>query len=198
MRRRLPLIAMAIVALLLFSGCFNLRAFRWTKTKINAGGRKVVAVLGLYPDGDSPESRHKDRPFVIIIFPDDPNEGGTQTNWRAVRPKRFDAKGAFGNPRNLVRDDDLEQFIHDEALCSDVPNEPERMLLLRTALQVQSNDNFRKQAVTKIGVKAGSSAGSTEDRVSFVSGGWDDDGDGIPEDAEVYCTGVMGTTLPVR
>jgi hypothetical protein len=190
---------MAIVAILLFSGCFNLRAFKWSARKIDAGGRKVVAVLGLYPDGDSGEARETDNPFVIVIFPDDPNEDGGQINWSVVTPRSFDVKGNFGGPRTLYPNSAVEHAIHLYDVCPDVPVAPYRvMLLLVEGTPVESNDNFRKQALTKIGVKAGSSAGSTEDRVSFVSGGWDDDGDDVAEEEELYCTGAIATTLPVR
>jgi hypothetical protein len=203
LRRRLPVLALGLVAVMLFSGCFVLRGFRFTKAKIFAGGNKVVAVLSLYPHGHSNEGDEISRPFIVVQFPDDTREGGIQTHWRAVNPKVFDVDARFGNnPRELVQDNTLETAVLADSGCSEIPtDEGALVVVLRTNNNVNADDKVSREALTRIGLKATADADTTgaagEDNIAFHVGLWDDDGDLNPESAEIDCTSHLGTSLPI-
>jgi hypothetical protein len=201
MQRRFKLMVLGAVVILLFSSCFALRGFRWSAHKIVRGGGKVVALLSLYPHGNPTfNTSRTDRVFILVVFPDDTDTGEADTDWRVVNPKVFDFNRNFGPRRTLVRDDDLENMILTQ-YCTEITADPATVVVFRTQGIVDDRGRIGKEALTKLGVKANATTNinSVENRIQFWSGGWDDDGDGVPESSDnADCTGVMGTTLPVR
>jgi hypothetical protein len=201
LRKRLPVMAIGVVAVILFSGCFVLRGFRFSAHKIVKDGKKVVALLSLYPHGRASELQETDRVFIIVEFPNDPATGPEDTNWRVVDPKIFDVHENFGNnPRTLTRDNELRDFILTNDVCSEIQGGAGRVVLFRTQGNVEDNGRIATEALTKLGLKVDSDANADfEERLHFLSGRWDDDGDGIPNGSDgMECTGAVATTLPVK
>jgi hypothetical protein len=207
-RSRLTVIALALAGILLMSGCFELRAFRWSAFKAVRGGKRVVALMGLNPyGGQAPigPNHEKDRPFVLILLSDNASD---PSHWRVVAPKVFDYKKKFGPRRKLVRDNDLRDFIFDQDACAgETFGDATDAVLLRTETEVNgADDRVARQALTKVGIKATQGVeGSTDWAFRFIVGGWDDvNGNSLPDPeseedgSEVYCAGFMDTSLPAR
>jgi hypothetical protein len=211
MKSRLPVLALGLVAVLLFSGCFVLRGFRFKSSsgtpayKITRGGSPVTAVLDLYPHGNAREDDESGYPFVVLDFADAPQDGA-QTNWRVVGPARaglyFDVTQNFGNRRVMTgpRGNTMEVAVLSDPECSEIEGSQQLVEVYMTLDVVNDEDRFRKVARTTIELKAQADASTAgiEDPIAIHVGAWNDDGDGIPEDAEISCTSHLGMTLPIR
>lgn len=182
---------------LVMSSCFSLRAIKFSKTSVFQG-EKVTAILSLYPHSTTGSP---DVPFVLIGHQWDANE---ESDFTVTNPLQFDTKGNFpAGPRELSSDNALRTAALTSGGC-DIegfdPGEATGFIwtAVRTGSQVNDGGKINKVALTKIGIKAHIDASTGSRRLIFISGRWNDDDDGIPEGAELSCTGVFVSSIPVK
>ena len=195
MKGKRRLIAVVCVLGLLSTGCFTLRGFVWTKGKVGVG-KRVALLLHLRPTDTTPS---RDHPFVLVGLNGDTKK--TDPLLKLAGPRKFDIKGAFGAPRDLIKDNVLRDFVLNEAFaCNNVAeseDETVRWFLYRTAEPVRDKGEVGKTALTKLTFE-GVTGGEIQTVVVYT-GGWDDlDGNDDPNgEEEVGCFGSANTSLQV-
>jgi hypothetical protein len=190
MKSKVRLIAAITVLGLLSTGCFVLRGFVWKGGRVKVGKQIVLSLL-LRPS-DNISSR--DYPFVLIGLPGDTKKRDPAL--KVAGPRKFDLKGKFGGPKDLVRDDDLRDWIVDYGLCGETDSPDTRWVLFRTANPVTDRGAVGKTAVSKITFEGVSKDMQT---VLIGVGGWDDANDSGTVDgkAEAACNSTAHTTMLV-
>lgn len=191
MKSKLRLIAAITVLGLLSTGCFTLRGFVWKGGKVKVGN-KIALLLFLRPN-DNLSSR--DYPFVLIGLPGDTKDADPAL--KVAGPRKFDLKGKFGGPNDLVRDDDLRDWVLDGNLCEWSDQTEVRWVLFRTANPVRDRGETGLTAVTKITFE-----GVEKDNVQTVlvgAGGWEDKNDSgtVDEKLEAACNSSAETSMLV-
>lgn len=200
MRRTLPRLVAILAVGALLTGCFALRGFDWSVPSI-APGETTVAELTLRPGAANSTT---DIPFVLIGLPPDAGDGATSFR---LSPGVFDRHGAFNGPTRMISDDVLLEFVISPGNCTtsgevlqvDAALLTEVVWRLRRVPEALADEGrVNDAALTKIAVVSSEDTPAGTPEFAFFSGRWaDTDEDGVPEDNEVSCTGLMYTSLPV-
>jgi hypothetical protein len=187
----LGIVLVALGSAQLLSGCYMVRGLDWSKDKVDSG-EKTKATLelgGLRADFISPN-----RFFVVLPEP-------TEMRFKGGR---FDTSKVFGQPQKLRRDDDLALVVATRSDCSAGLGPfvrqgppPEPYAVYRTN-KIQPETTKLLEATLTYKATGNNQAGGIFG--TFVTGGWVDDGDGVPEDPEggedqVECIGGTSTTV---
>ncbi|HYN35914.1 MAG TPA: hypothetical protein VEV82_02965 [Actinomycetota bacterium] len=186
------MIAAVAVLGLLATGCFTLRGFYWKIARIKVGDRGAL-FLQLRPLGNENNS---DRVFVLVGL----LKAGAPASLKVVG-RKFDIKGEFGNPRKLIKDNVLRDFLLGDSFCETwaaTDSSDMKWFAYRTKNPVTDQGKPAKTALTKItfeGVSVSSETGNQF--ISIGVGGWNDDGDDIPETKEVTCNSGAHTNIRV-
>jgi hypothetical protein len=186
MNKRLLVVVGALIASTLLSGCWLMREASWTKDKVDPGEKTTLRV-GLFPANE----KENDRFFLGFAFKGENVQFG---------PAKFDATGELGKPKKMIRDAALRDVIADDDLCGDqLPGEPS--FVFRTQNNV--TDDTRKFIEATLRARTPRSADGGGAGGFLVTGGWRDDGDGIPEDPdlsddELACTGVSQSAFVIK
>ena len=202
MRRRLPFIAVLLVSALMMSGCFVIRGFFWTVTKIKRG-EKGVLVLHL-----KPAEEDKDKGYVFVLIgvtdfpPENPGDPNPPPPVRLVKPRKFDTKGKFGGPHSMIVDNFLRDEMLDSPWCSGAnSSDTVRWVLVRTSKEIGDRGAINQTALTRLTFKAHAEATGVNP-VRVFAGGWSDlDGDGTyTPDSEkkdqAGCATSISTSIP--
>ena len=187
----------AAVLALGFSGCFVWSSFKWSTTKVKPG-RSVDAIIGMIPESGDATS-DKDYPFVMVGILNTSN-----LTLAGINKRTWDVKGKFKGPRPLQTDGGLEQAILDSDNCNVNGIEINQIFdtewtALRPDVAVNDRDRAGTIAQSKIRFKADPGSSERDEEVYFFSGGWRDENpaNGIPEPAEVGCSGGTITFLSI-
>ena len=199
MRRPIIKFVTVVCAGALLSGCFALRGFEWRDGSIRPGGG-TSALLTLRPGASTSTT---DIPFVLVGLPKDQADGTTSLRLgRGV----FDLEAEFTGPRKMIADAALRDFATTPGTCTQGGDlEPADAALItnvawrlrRVPQALADGGRLNDAALTRLAVSARTDAPAGTKEIAFFSGRWADDGDGVPEDPEVSCTGLMFTSLPV-
>jgi hypothetical protein len=197
-QRTLKLLVAAGLALGLaasMSGCFLMRTLSFTKDAVQVGHRTTVVLSSAPASG-------KDTPFYL--FDTDSAAKAGQLSKGLPSPLKltggkFDTQGIFpGTPVKLTKDQDLMAVVAANSECQQdfMGGVSDQAVAFRTRHPVNA-DAKHKNVTTHLSVKALQGAHGVE---AFVlgDGTWSDDGDGIPEDSEVFCQNRMFTTVRVK
>ncbi len=185
MKGKIFAVVVALVATQLLSGCYMLRELDWSKDKVG-GGETSKARIGTI----GTNSIDSGRIFVMGVF---------QTEGFKLKGAKWDTKGALGNTKKLVRDDELLELAASNDGCFGGvafrrgPGSAAR--LYRTKGLAEESTKF-----VDASLKAKAPNGNDGDvLVGIVATGiWIDDGDKVPEDPEssddeISCSGSSTT-----
>jgi hypothetical protein len=192
MGKKVLAVVVALVAAQVLSGCYFLRELNWNKD-IVPKGEDTTATVGLQPSGE-PKS-------TSYFFMGATGKGVGFTLGRPV----FDSKDVTGQKQKLIEDNSLGDAIGGN--CDvftpvrsvrgpGVPSE-----LWRTDEEVHADTNKMVQAKLKAKRNSANEGGGFAGLI--ITGEWEDDGDGIPEDPEtsddeIMCTGESTTSFILR
>ena len=186
------------LALLVMTGCFGIRGFSWSATRLPAGG-SIVLNLTLSPQ--TKQAHALDRPWVLLGFPK--NEAVPNDSYFSVgKLRKFDTGGNFGGPKNLIKDQALATHLSQTDDCQEGGLEPKDFTpqvtwtALRTHNVVDDQGKVARVALTKIRVKAAEGVGDNVPGIVVFVGAWGDDDDGVVEDDETLCTSGVLTSIP--
>jgi hypothetical protein len=195
-RNRLLLLLLAVIVAL--PGCFIIAGFGWSRYNIPRGG-KAIANFTVRPISGEGSRGY----FFVLIHLLDENDGPREL--KVGFPRKFDTKGKFNGPLQMVRDDDLEAVARDNMVCffffgefaSDSQNK--NWFLLRTNRQVRSRGAIDKAARVKIGIEDRINDGPNVALTHFYTGFWrdTDSTDGPTEEDSTTCTSAVETTIPI-
>jgi hypothetical protein len=166
----------ALVASMVFSGCFVMRTLTYTDDKVDPG-QKTDALITL---NGQVETEGVERPFFLLL-PEGP--------LRMVKGGRFDTKGAFAGPVSLKPDADLAEVAFEECGIAVLrarqgmgPSLPQTAVRTNAPFDA---DKPRKIIKAKVPLKVGQDAeGQGGIGFGLITGSWFDDGDRVPEDPE--------------
>jgi hypothetical protein len=196
-RRGITLMAGAL-ALVVMTGCFGIRGFSWSETRLKAGG-SVVLNLTLAPQ--TRQSHADNRPWVLLGFPKNEEVPG-DTYLSVGKLRKFDTEGNFGAPKNLIKDQQLATYLSQTDDCQEGGLEPKTFtpqvtwVALRTHNNVDDQQKVARIAKTRIRVKAAEGVGENVPGVAIFVGAWGDDDDGVVEQDEILCTSGAFTSIP--
>jgi hypothetical protein len=186
------------------SGCFALRGFQWSTQSAKAGkavSANLTVAPAVLPGPPTAPDSHRDIPFTLIgLSYGDYLTLGHGSTW--------DAKGHFNGPKPLIPDQALADHIISSGEC-DITDFGQNTVPLvdlahywravRTEAPVNDHGRIAATALERIKLRVKKSAPTTIDNVLFLTGAWQDDGDGVPEDSNagdsIYCNAHLNTTV---
>ena len=195
MRKKALLGLLAIPMALLLSSCFVLQSFVILANSIAPGGKtKVVFTLHAATTTTGLPLKQ----FVVVGVPDGGDLAAKKTTWGRNGtyggPYRMPANAAL--PAALAASSDCDGNGFDFAAVTGVT-----WKAYVTPTNVNDRGKVNKDVVVQTGIRAVPGATSdTSAQILGVSGGWQDDGDGIPEpgDDAYNCGGFGMVNLHVR
>lgn len=194
-KTRFRLAALVVVAFaLVASACLQIRLIALVGDKALSPGEVATFKIDLYRQSDINDATG----YVFLLMGTQDLDFSGTTN--------FDLKANFGGPFLPVADAALEAFLLASDRCSasgvsatdvDAANFDD-WLVARTGVEIDSSiggfsQKFRQKAYFAREAGTDNDASGT---VVFFAGMWTDDGDGIAEDGEVWCTSVFMTSIP--
>ncbi len=176
MRKALFVVVGALVASMLFSGCFVMRTLVYTKDKIEPG-EKTKAKVTLNGDTTAMVARgvSTERPFFLYLVEGDLKlQGGV-----------FDKTGVFDGPVDLVKNEELvtQLEVQCEGFIAAARQGPITPLTALTTEDPFEATAERKIIEATLDLKAPPDAESGA-ALAIFGGSWHDDGDDVPEDED--------------
>ncbi|HYN35754.1 MAG TPA: hypothetical protein VEV82_02155 [Actinomycetota bacterium] len=119
-----------------------------------------------------------------------------------VKEAIWDANGTFNGPKEMISDPALRDVILASADCNEVDDfggmDGALWSAWRTGTQVRDRGLVLKHSVLRIRIKLDANATVPDsEATAFITGGWGDIDDGIPQDGETACTGGVYANLQV-
>ena len=190
--RKTSLAAGLMVAAMVLSSCWTISAGLVTAKEMSPGGVGKF-VLDMRPLDDT--STSVGYPFVLVGYSEiDPRVG-----------RVFDVDGNWGGPWTGTIDGDLVSLLMSgSGVCSvgsnhvsTIESSYTKWLAFRTPVTVSQAGALDPRFRVEHGIKRPASATNSDTgQLAIFSGTWNDDGDGIPEAAEVGCAGSWFTSVP--
>jgi hypothetical protein len=192
---RFVVVPAAALLVLGLGGCFSWRYHTWDDIRVKSG-ESTTARVYVAPSDAGPDV---DVPFFLVGL-----EGGL-----SLGPAKWDLTGKFNGPAKMAKDPDLRDALLLDDNCADAGLEPasfddvDTWTAVRLDEAVDDGDAVNRLVQSTLKVKADPAAETDVVRVHLIVGGWEDDGDGLPEDPsttddDYECGGGTLTNLAVK
>jgi hypothetical protein len=193
-KNKIALLGLAASLAFVLTSCFVMQGFVLLASSVSPGG-KTTARFHLRP---ASTERDRGRVFVLVGV----STGGDVTVGKAT----WGTNGKFAGPLPMQASGTLAGFVENDGLCSSNGIDFSNVTNIAwkgftTPKAISDRGLVTQKAIVDVVVRAAASAGTDENyAVIGVSGAWEDDGDGVVEDADdlYVCTGGASTTLYVR
>jgi hypothetical protein len=194
MRKKVLAIVVALVAVQLVSGCYQLREFDWSKDQVKPGDA-TTGRISLTGVDDKVDGRF----FIFVsVLSEDLAAKFPSASW--------DTNGVFGKPKKMVKDSGLVTAARDYGGCDGVfvrrQHGPPPIVELAFVTRKNVRDDAPRFVEAELRSKLAN--GATSGPIGNVATGeWIDDGDGVPEDPdmtddEIDCTGSVTTSYGAK
>jgi hypothetical protein len=192
-KKKIALLGLAASLAFVLTSCFVMQGFVLLAGSIEPGG-KTIARFHLRP---AETGKDRGRVFVLVGV----TTGGDITVGKAT----WGTNGKFAGPLPMQASASLAGFVENDGLCDQHGIDFTTVTGIdwkgfTTPKAISDKGLVTQKALVDVVVKAAASAGTDENyAVIGVSGAWEDNGNGVLEDGDIYsCTGGASTSLYVR